>query len=156
VLLGRRTWKQKKGETKMKRQLANLILAVSSVCIYGSVALHAQSYEMVAKVPFAFHLDKTDFPAGSYIVERNGSSAFQIIENRQGNKAAIPGGTYLESKGSPRLVFRCYGNERFLAEVWNTSGTGSRVPITKRERDVSERCGSKEVAMLTVGATIGQ
>jgi hypothetical protein len=147
---------EEKGETKMKRQLANLILAVSSVCIYGSVALHAQSYEMVAKVPFAFHLDKTDFPAGSYIIDRKGTAAFQVIENRNGNKAAIPGGVYLENKGTPRLVFRCYGNERFLAEVWNTTGTGSRVPISKRERDVSERSDIKEVSMLTVEATIGQ
>jgi hypothetical protein len=150
---------EEKGETKMKRQLANLILAVSSVCIYGSVvagsALHAQSYEMVAKVPFAFHLDKTDFPAGTYIVERSGTAAFQVIENRNGHKAAIPGGTYLENKGTPRLVFRCYGNERFLAEVWNTTGTGSRVPVTKRERDVIERSGP-EVATLTIPAAIGQ
>lgn len=143
----------------MKRQFAKLILAISSVCIYGSAltgsALHAQSYEMVAKVPFAFHLAKTDFPAGTYTVERSGSAMFQVIGNRNGNKAAIPGSTYLENKGTPRLVFRCYGNERFLAEVWNTTGTGSRVPVSKRERDVIERSGS-EVAMLTIPTNVGQ
>jgi hypothetical protein len=111
---------------------------------------------MVAKVPFAFHLDKTDFPAGSYTVERHGSAAFQTIANRNGNKAAIPGGTYLENKGVPRLVFRCYGNERFLAEIWNSTGTGSRVPVTKREHDISERTGAQEVSMLTIEVNIGQ
>jgi hypothetical protein len=144
----------------MKRQLMNLVLAFSSVCIYGSAltgsALHAQSYEMVAKIPFAFHLDKVDFPAGDYRVERTGTGAFQTIGNRRGTKAAIPGGSFLESKGGPRLVFRCYGNERFLAEVWNTNGRGSRVAVSKREREVSERRNPNEIATLTIDAIVAQ
>jgi hypothetical protein len=121
----------------MKRMLLNLFLAFGTVCTYG---LHAQSYEMVVKVPFAFHLDKTDFTAGEYHIARTGTCSAQFIGNRSGHKAAIASGSSaLENKGTPRLVFHRYGDDYFLAEIWNTQGTGNKLPPSKRERLASEQ-----------------
>ena len=139
----------------MKRLWINLFLAFGTVCSYGTV-LHAQSYEMVAKVPFAFHVDKTDFQAGDYKLEKSMTLPVQFIENRDGHKCAIPGGTYLESKGKPRLVFHRYGDDYFLSEIWNTQGTGSKLKVNKREREVSERTAPEEIAMVAIEVTLAQ
>jgi hypothetical protein len=136
----------------MKRQWMKLFLAACSVGTYGS-ALHAQTYEMTAKVPFAFHVDKTDFPAGEYSINRTGSSSTQFLQNRTGPKIAIPGTANSDNKGNARLVFHRYGRDLFLAEIWNPVGTGSKVPMGKRERDVRERQGSNEVATISVAFT---
>ena len=94
----------------------------------GSVAVKAQERPILtATVPFAFTLESTDLPAGTYTVSI--LSPFNMIkmQSADGRKVAwigvIPSMKSEESK-QVKLVFHRFGNEYFLAQVWEQ---GSKV-----------------------------
>jgi hypothetical protein len=137
----------------MKQSWMKLFLAFGSICLGGTV-LQAQSYNIKADVPFAFHAKGVDLPAGTYTVSRSGASGVEYIKDSRGLKAAILANNATENKGTTRLVFRCYGNEKFLAEIWGTDGTGNKIPVSKQEREAMERPAGRDVATITVNATV--
>jgi hypothetical protein len=136
----------------MKHLYMKLFLALGSICL-GGTALQSQSYTIKADVPFAFHVNNTDLHAGIYRVERSASNPIEFLRDSRGVKTAVMSKGLWDNKGSLRLVFRCYGNEAFLAEIWG-EGTGVKVPVSKLEREVRERPDAKEVATISVDATV--
>jgi hypothetical protein len=137
----------------MKQLCMKLFLVWGSVLL-GGTALQAQTYSMKADVPFAFHVKNVELAAGKYLITRNGSLPLDLIENSRGVKATIMAVGALDNKGTPRLVFHRYGDEFFLAEIWNTAGSGYKVPLSKREREARERPEGKDVATITVDVTV--
>jgi hypothetical protein len=55
-----------------------------------------------------------------------------------------------DARQQPRLVFHRYGNEYFLAEIWNGEGTGTRLVPTKAERDAMETVAANRADEVTV------
>jgi hypothetical protein len=136
----------------MKHLYMKLFLAFGSICL-GGTALQSQSYTIKADVPFAFHVNNTDLQAGTYRVERSANSPIEFLRDSRGVKTAIMSKGLSDNKGGLRLVFRCYGNEAFLAEIWG-EGTGVKVPVGKLEREVRERPDAKDVATISLNATV--
>jgi len=57
----------------MRKQLFRLLLAVSVYLVFATVAAQAQSMrKMTVQVPFTFHVFGKQYPAGTYVVVRNG------------------------------------------------------------------------------------
>jgi hypothetical protein len=137
----------------MKQLCTKLFLVWGSVLL-GGTALQAQTYCMKAEVPFEFHVKDVNLPAGKYLISRNASLPVNLIEDSHGVKAVFMAGGALDNKGTPRLVFHRYGDETFLAEIWNTTGTGYKVPLSKQEREARERPEGKNVATITVDVTV--
>ena len=120
----------------MRAQWMKLFLAAGAVWVSG-VAVQAQTYEMVANVPFAFQAANNDFAPGKYMLSRKGLGT-ESLRSPNGHSTYIAGNSHLDAKGKlqPRLVFRCYGDKRFLAEIWDTTGSGTKVAPSRREREI--------------------
>jgi hypothetical protein len=133
----------------MRAPLAKLFIVLGTVGIYAS-ALHAQSYRMQADVPFAYYVDDTAFPAGKCLVGRAAETQVQFLQGPTNNRVFIAQQPYYTNKGHARLVFHRYGDQYFLAEVWNPEGSGSKLPIGKRERELRDKPKSSEMASVTM------
>ncbi len=139
----------------MKQFLTNMILAFGSAfaCAAG---LHAQSYTIVANVPFAFEAGGTMHEAGRYMVERPPSTPALMLRNtRQARRTVIglaPSAPDY-SKGPARLSFHRYGNQSFLAEVWNVEHTGTKIYPSAQEKEIGRSAQGAEMAVVTIIAT---
>jgi hypothetical protein len=89
----------------------------------ASVTLQAQERPILrATVPFAFIVENTTLPAGTYIVSILSPHNMMIkVQSADGRKAvliaAIPA-RKLDPSNQTKLVFHRFGNEYFLAQVW--------------------------------------
>lgn len=89
----------------------------------ASVVVQAQERPILrATVPFAFTVENTALPAGTYTVYVLAPYTMTIkVQSADGRKAvmiaAIPTQKSKESK-EVKLVFHRFGNQYFLAQVW--------------------------------------
>ncbi len=103
----------------MTRLLTKALLTTGLSALIGSSALMAQTHNLSADIPFAFHAEGTVMPAGTYqLNERNTSGIFQVYNYQakvsQFLNAPIPkSSTPRESK----LVFAKTGNDYVLTEI---------------------------------------
>ena len=109
---------------KYLRTMTTTVLLLAAV----SVAAAQERPILTATVPFAFTLENTDLPAGTYTVSILYPYTMLIkVQSADGRKAvmitAIPSLKSEESK-QVKLVFHRFGNEYFLAQVWEQ---GSKV-----------------------------
>ncbi len=127
----------------MKKILFSLIV----VCCLGfSSAIAASSslfsFRIKADIPFDFQVGKKKMPKGDYIIESVGSSNTILIRKEKGGKA-VNVMTVVDKhtdKHKSRLMFRRYGDQYFLARIWD----GSSETVLKIEKSSAE----KKVAKL--------
>jgi hypothetical protein len=123
---------------KYLRTMITTVLLLAAV----SVAVKAQERPILtATVPFAFTLENTDLPPGTYTVSILSPYNMIKVQSADGRKAAwigvIPSLKSEESK-QVKLVFHRFGNEYFLAQVWEQ---GSKV-----HRDLRRGNRARELA----------
>jgi hypothetical protein len=133
-------FKKSKGETIMKNNLLALCLALGSALSFAT-ALKAQTYQMIANVPFAFHIRDSKVEPGKYRLARASSNQVSMLSSATTGRtiAAILGSNDIGKPGQPRLVFNCYGNECFLSEAWTASGEGTSFGRSREERAAREK-----------------
>lgn len=127
----------------MKKILFSLVV----VCCLGfSSAIAASSslfsFRIKADIPFDFQVGKKKMPKGDYIIESVGSSNTILIRKEKGGKA-VNVMTIVDKhtdKHKSRLMFRRYGEQYFLARIWD----GSSETVLKIEKSSAE----KKVAKL--------
>ncbi len=127
----------------MKKILFSLVV----VCCLGfSSAIAASSslfsFKIKADIPFDFQVGKKKMPKGDYIIESVGSSNTILIRKEKGGKA-VNVMTVVDKhtdKHKSRLMFRRYGDQYFLARIWD----GSSETVLKIEKSSAE----KKVAKL--------
>jgi len=141
----------------MKRQLMTVCLAVGSIGLLGT-SLDAQQYRITTKVPFAFAVGDRTCPAGAYDLQASSYSDFEMLHNASGKCSLFVSGkrALAEPAGRPRLVFHRIGQNYFLSKIWNGKGTGSTLPLSRREKQLQEAAVPSEVATLTVDLVTGQ
>jgi hypothetical protein len=125
----------------MRTIIAKASMALSAVCLCG-FALYAQSYEANAKIPFSFHIGNTVLPAGEYQLAKFQNQPVILLHNRETGRGNFVDGDFGAENTAHRrgvIVFHRYGNEYFLAEMWNQSGVGTTVPTTKSEKEFMSR-----------------
>jgi hypothetical protein len=137
----------------MKRNLiASFALAVAAMAVSAPAVLAATPEQ--ATIPFDFQLGRTALPAGTYKVETNGFGPVSVRNMHSGYTRMALGMAEQSSKAShARLVFRCYGSKRFLAEIWGEGITGVKVPETKQEQEYrasSESPVQEQVILLAM------
>ena len=123
---------------KYVRTMITTVLLLAGVC----VGVKAQERAILtAAVPFAFTVENTDLPAGTYTVSILSPYNMIKVQSADGRKVAwigvIPSLTSEESK-QVKLVFHRFGNEYFLAQVWEQ---GSKV-----HRDLRNGNRARELA----------
>lgn len=127
----------------MKKILFSFVV----VCCLGfSSAIAASSslftFRIKADIPFDFQVGKKKMPKGDYIIESVGSSGTVLIRKEKGGKA-VNVLTVIDKhtdKHKSRLMFRRYGDQYFLARIWD----GSSETVLKIEKSSAE----KKVAKL--------
>jgi hypothetical protein len=105
------------------KTIANRIFQCAAGAVLLSASAFAQS-NMTANIPFAFHANKVNMPAGSYRIDadvtHSGTSVILLRSQTDQNKAIALGsplGSPVSNKG-PRLVFRCSEGGCDLRQVW--------------------------------------
>src|SRR5690242_13201732 len=126
----------------MKHRFTRFILTAGLSTILGSLVLSAQGQQEKASVPFAFQTADRTLPAGEYTVQETSSRGILKLSDVSGH--AIFVSSFAENSGTnpnPRLIFRCYGNERMLSQVWMDDGSGYTVSESSAEKNLRRQLG---------------
>jgi hypothetical protein len=131
------------------------------MAIIGFAGLRAR---VSANVPFNFMVGNKELKAGKYIVGRlsdGGTSDTLIIRSVDKNEMANFNANDVYGKGKPqaKLIFHRYGNEYFLAQVFDgDSELGSALVKSKAEREAAKKrdviTQNAEPEIVTVAALI--
>lgn len=125
----------------MKKQILGTFAILSLLFTLSVIAVQAQSRSRITThVPFAFQVGDKTLPAGDYSVKRISQGAL-LIESADGEQSVVAqAARSVESKtnakpSTEKLVFRQYGEQRFLAQVWMIKGnTGRELYMSNAER----------------------
>lgn len=128
----------------MKKQLLGTFAILSLLFALAAVSVQAQSRSRVtAHVPFAFQIGDKTLPAGDYSVKRLSQSAL-LIESTDGQTRTIAQAQRSiasdtgAKQATEKLVFRQYGEQYFLSQVWMIKGgAGRELNMTKAERNAA-------------------
>jgi hypothetical protein len=138
----------------MTTHIRTVAATVTLSLLVTALAVHAQSYRLMARIPFAFTAGTTAFPSGTYTIQRADFSQ-SILMIRNLNKGAM----VLSQRGhgsgvreKPRFVFRRYGRQYFLREVSFAEAGGYALPETRQERDAASE--ATKLALLQTTVTI--
>lgn len=125
----------------MKKQTITTLTMLGLMATLISSSIHAQTGRLItANIPFNFVTHNRTLPAGEYTVEpiRVGGSPALKIQSADGHVTAIlpvrP--TRLGVEGAEaKLVFRQYGNQYFLAQVWGLEEKGGQEVLKSSSED---------------------
>jgi hypothetical protein len=109
--------------------------------VLTTVSAHAQSgKQFTATIPFNFYVGGKALTAGQYNVGRITQTSAEGLVLRETDGRA---GVFVVTSGiqsedvqqQSKLIFRRYGNQYFLSEVWISGrGSGRLLPSSRKER----------------------
>jgi hypothetical protein len=111
-------------------------------CAAGAVLLTASAFaqsNMTASIPFAFHANGVNMPAGTYRLDAtsspSGSTLIVLRDSAAKNAVVAVAGTLGSNPANrgARIVFRCQENGCDLRQVW-TNETGYSYPGHGKDR----------------------
>jgi len=116
--------------------MLSLIVMVATASVNGQ----SRSHFMKINIPFDFAIRDETLPAGEYVVTRASSVKPEVLLIR-----SVKGGTDVyvltsnvrakTGQSESRLVFRRYGDQYFLAQVWVAEDNlGRELPTSHRQR----------------------
>ena len=132
----------------------NLLTFAMSLALLLSAAAHAQTTQLKVTVPFDFTAGGIVLPAGDYNVQSMGPWGGKALSIHGVNSSA---GTLVLStscssqkpSADAKLVFRRYGNQYFLAEVWNRhSSDGNQIQISSQQTELAKNQSKDEVVLI--------
>jgi hypothetical protein len=121
----------------MKHRLTRVILIAGLSALFGSIVVSAQGLQAKANIPFGFQTSERTLAAGEYIVQETSSRGVIKLSDHDGH--AIFVSSYVTDTGAPanpRLVFRRYGSEHMLSQVWMEDGSGYSVARSAAEKNL--------------------
>jgi hypothetical protein len=135
----------------MKKQVLTLVGVLSLLWVAGSA--FAQSGQIRATIPFNFTVSHTTLPAGDYSVSTTGGTgSILVIQGAHGQAVKLVGSNRVQaSKLSDRtkLVFRCYGDRYFLAQVWmRGSQMGRELLKSPLESEIAMDAAAHEAVLV--------
>jgi hypothetical protein len=124
-------------EAYMKHRLTCLILTAGVSAMLGSFVLSAQDQKEKANIPFAFQASDQTLATGEYTVQQTSSPGFLKLSDSDGRGIFVS--AHLTDSGTPanpRLIFRVYGKEHMLCQVWMDDGSGYSVAESATEKNL--------------------
>ena len=130
----------------MKKLFILAVLFLLAVLTAGS--MYAQN-SIKADIPFAFTVVNKALPAGAYHAELRSTPQLLFLgESEKNLLAALTHAVEvaLNQNVEPKFVFRRYGDQYFLAEVWWGRGnqTGRAIPRSVEERFIARKAPEPE------------
>jgi hypothetical protein len=144
----------------MQIQTLKRLIMLSVLGVLTTVSAHAQSgKQFTVTIPFDFYVGSKALTAGQYHVGRSTQTSAEGLvlrgtDGRVGVFVLTSGIQTEDVKQESKVVFRRYGNQYFLGEVWISGrDTGRELPSSRKERlikqETTKRGGSPEkVAVL--------
>ena len=106
----------------MKRNLIGTVSLLALSLLLSTTGAYAQ-HGMQANVPFAFQVGSTQMPAGSYHITVEYLTDKITIDNASGSAAVLMHGQReYPGKVAQKLVFRRFGEQYFLTQIWGEQG----------------------------------
>jgi len=107
-------------------KLSAIALATILLAAAQSAIGQTSPGDSVVNVPFPFQVAGKTLPAGRYVV-KDVDGVYIRIFNAKTTGAFVQTHSVQRSSGNEsKLVFRCYADDCFLAEVWTTGQTRGR------------------------------
>src|SRR5258708_7404282 len=100
-----------------------LLAVAMNLVLLTSAAAYAQTIHLKVTVPFKFTVGSSTLPPGEYDVESTGAArnilTIRRLSSKGGGVFAMSGLTEsMHASPQTKLVFRHYGRQYFLAQVW--------------------------------------
>ena len=124
----------------MQIQTLKRLIMLSVLGALTTVSAHAQAgKQFTVTIPFNFYVAGKTLPAGQYHVGRSTEDAEGLVlrgtDGRTGLFVLTRGIQTEEVQRESKLVFRRYGDQYFLGEVWISGrSTGRELPSSRKER----------------------
>jgi hypothetical protein len=125
-----------------------------SLAVLMSAAAQAQTTHLKIALPFEFTAGNVQLPAGEYEVTAVGpwGGPTLSVHNVNSNAGTLVVSTSCLSQkpaADAKLVFHRYGQQYFLAEVWNrNSSVGSQIHISSRQMELARNQSKDEVVLI--------
>ena len=136
----------------MKRNFYGVLMILALALIVSVPMTQAQARAR-ATVPFAFSLDQKSMPAGAYEISSL-SDTVLVVRNLDTSEARLVAESiHLQTSGNAhaKLVFRKYGDQYFLAEIWDgRSDTGIAFPESKREKELQTASNASQPEAVVI------
>lgn len=131
----------------MKKQT---LIAASLCFVVGLAIVSASAQNIDAKVPFSFTVSGKTLPAGDYtmIIDSN------LLKITNGDGRIVALASVYDGSGRPhgeksQIIFHCYRDRCFLAELWSAHQENGRELITSRaEAKLAKEESRKYFAIL--------
>jgi hypothetical protein len=125
----------------MKTNVYGALMILALALVVSAPLAQAQTRAR-ASVPFEFSLNQTSMPAGIYEVSSMSDKVLTVRNLETRDARLVIASVHVQASqaaGTPhaKLVFRKYGDQYFLAEIWNgQSNIGIAFPESKKEREL--------------------
>lgn len=121
--------------------------------VLAAASAQAQTIQVKAAVPFNFIVKAATLPAGDYMIQSLsvGGSALAIRSLDQEAQTVVLANSCasLDPSDKTKLVFRRYGGEYFLAEIWVAgNNSGHQLPKSRREAEMAMNHKAEEVTVV--------
>jgi len=132
-------------EVILKKQILGIVGTLTLIIPMAIIGFAGLSGKVKADVPFDFMVGAKQFKAGKYSVDRlhaSNNAGTLIIRSADNSAAAnFNVNNVTDKEGSQaRLVFRRYGNQYFLAQIFDgQSGQGHQLLKSKAEREAAKK-----------------
>lgn len=135
------------------KKLSVIIFPVLLLCMLAAGVAYGQ-IKVIAhgNIPFDFTVLEKSFPAGTYdVLNTNLISTAEFHIRGKENLESVHFTTIAREKSNPvdpKLVFRRYGNQYFLAELWLGGTTGRELPKSSKELQVAKSYGEPQLIYI--------
>ena len=115
------------------------ITGMLALALLATQVVRAQE-PVLANIPFAFTVGNMTLPAGEYRVEKVRDSSPALLIQRTDRSASMIVITSRVEVNAPqaqtKLIFRRYGKESFLSQVWTAGNArGRELPKSRKEKE---------------------
>jgi len=137
----------------MKR-LSVIILPVFLLVMLAAGTIYAQGTFTVIRgdIPFDFIVGDKTLPAGNYEFHPLlGKNTLPKLQNTKNLEVVVLRTTVLTENGKqvkPMFVFRRYGEQYYMAQIWNGSNAGIEVPRSSKELQVAKNYTQPQVIYI--------
>jgi len=137
------------------RKLSLIVASLTILVLLSTGLAYSQIGLIVIRgdIPFNFTVVDKTLPEGNYDVKKVATSGvgFFHIRGTENQERAVFYGNAVEKTGKlskPMFVFRRYGDNYFLAEIWTGDTIGSELPKSAKERQISLFQPKPELIMI--------
>ncbi len=145
----------------MKKQILVSIATLSIIFTLAITGLANLKNSVTVDIPFAFTVQGKTLPAGEYVIAPGRIEGTVVITNKKTGEFTLSTAMHVSGKtdNSARLIFRRYGQQAFLAEVYDGTDGGQSLPKSSAERAIANGKGdflarNAEPEIVTLGAEV--